>query len=216
MTASRLAIIGGGDLGQTLQSHLLENDEFTLVGFFDDTRIGQTIGDAPVLGGLDSIVAAKDQDQFDCVVLGIGYRHLQFRQTLFESLSAAGVEFARVIHPKAIVSPNATVGPGSVIFPGCILDTGVVIGCNSLLNVGCVVAHDSEIGPHSFLGPSVSVAGFVKTGARCFLGIGTVLIDNLQLGDDCQTAGGAVVIRNVEARQMVAGVPAVVKKEVVR
>lgn len=212
----RIAIIGGGDLGQTLQKHLAEYDHFELVGFFDDTRLGESINGVPVLGGLDSIASPGLRSQFDCVVLGIGYRHLEFRQKLFDSVLAGGVPFATLIHPTAIVSPDSQVGAGSVIFPGCVLDTGVVIGCNSLLNVGCVIAHDSEIGSNSFLGPSVSVAGFVKTGERCFLGIGTVLIDNLKLGDDCQTAGGAVVIRDVEDRQLVAGVPAVVKKKVVR
>lgn len=207
--AKRVAIVGAGDLGKSLQRQLADIPDLHVVGFFDDTMESNP----HVLGRIDDATNPECQSRYDELVMGIGYRHLRFRQSLFEKFRDAGITWATVIHPAATLATSADVGQGAIVSAGCVLDVGVTIGANTLLNLGCVIAHDSSVGPHTFFGPSVNVAGFVTIGQRCFLGIGTTIIDSRQLGDGCQTAAGSVVTGDVGQSELVAGVPAVVKKK---
>jgi sugar O-acyltransferase (sialic acid O-acetyltransferase NeuD family) len=201
---TRIALLGAGDLGQTLAHHATTAGH-DVCGFYDDTKLGQTIAGVPVLGGLADL---PDSGPWDALVMGVGYRHLRFRQTLFESLVARGVPFATIIHPSATIDRSAVIAQGAAIFPGCVLDAHTQIGPNTLLNTGCIIAHDTHVGAHSFLGPGVTLAGFIRIHQRCFLGIGTVVIDNITIGDDTQTGGGTVVISDPPSGVLLVGSPA--------
>lgn len=201
---TRIAILGAGDLGRTLAHHATTAG-FEVSGFYDDSCVGSVIDGRPVLGGLQDVATGGDWEE---LVMGIGYNHLQFRQDLFTKLCTAGLKFATLIHPSAYIDRSATVEAGAIIFPGCILDAHAQVLENSLLNTGCVIAHDTVVGPHTFLGPAVQLAGFIRIGARCFLGIGTTVIDNVQMGDDTQTGGGTVVIKDTPGKVLLVGSPA--------
>ncbi len=206
--SKRVAIVGAGDFGRSLQRQLADIPEYSVVGFFDDSESTSPA----LLGSIDAALSTDCREKYDELIMAIGYRHLEFRQQLFERFQHSGIKWATVVHPLASVAASATVGQGAIVSAGCVLDVGVSIGANTFVNIGCVIAHDSSIGAHTFLGPSVNVAGFVVTGERCFIGIGTTIIDNQRLGDGCQTAAGAVVTREVGPSELVAGVPAKVKK----
>ena len=204
----RLAIIGAGDLGLQLANLAKAAGGYVLVGFFDDTRrSGDVVASAPVLGGLDAVRSGFDQGKFDCIAIGIGYKHLALRQELY-SAHAASIPFATLVHPSAIIDPACHIHEGAVIYAGCVVDMGATIGPNTLLNVGCVIAHDSNIGASCFLSPAVSVAGFVDVGAACVLGIGTVVIDNIRIASGCRTGAGTVVTSHLSRPGLYLGTPA--------
>lgn len=204
---TRVAIVGAGDLGKTLATHIVDYADMRTVGFFDDS-IAVDVGGLPILGRVEDIQAQYDGGKFDKVVMGIGYNHLKFRLSLFASLSDAGIPFATLIHPSAYVHRTASIGVGSILFPRCVVDAHSSVGRNTLLNTGCIIAHDTMIGDGCFLGPGVSLAGFITVGERCFLGVGSIIKDNIRLADGCRAGAGAVVIEDVPADILVVGVPA--------
>jgi sugar O-acyltransferase (sialic acid O-acetyltransferase NeuD family) len=210
----RLAIIGAGDLGLQLANLAHSTGDYSLSGFFDDTRTrDDVIAGAPVLGRLADIGPMFARDCFDCLVVAIGYKHLALRHEIHAE-HAGSIPFATLIHPSAIVDPSCHIGEGAVIYPGCVLDMDAVIGANTLLNAGCVIAHHSQIGSSCFLSPTVGIAGFVVVEPGCVLGIGTVVIDNLRIASGCRTGAGAVVTCDLEKRGLYLGVPARFVKEV--
>ena len=205
---NRLAIIGAGDLGLQLANLAAATGRFATVGFFDDVRqAGDDVAGAPVLGGIDRIDALFDEGAFDLLVVAIGYKHLGFRQSLFERFGGR-VPFATLVHPSAVVDPGCRIGPGAVIYPGCVLDMDAEVGANALLNAGCVIAHHSRVGDGCFLSPAVSVAGFVTIESGCVLGIGTVVIDNVRIASGVRTGAGAVVTRDLDQPGLYLGIPA--------
>ena len=207
----RLAIIGAGDLGLQLH-HLADLLRFEIAGFFDDTRTpGTEVAGSVVLGGLSDIRPAFDRDQFDSLVVGIGYKHLDLRQSLYR-LHEGHIPFATLVHPSAVVDATCRIGAGSVLYSGCVLDMEARIGSNCLLNTGCVIAHHSNIGDGCFLSPAVSIAGFVVVEPGCVLGIGTIVIDNIRIASGCRTGAGAVVTRHIEERGLYLGIPAQLAK----
>lgn len=204
----RLAIIGAGDLGLQLANLARATGEYALAGFFDDTRSpGEMAAGAPVLGSVADIDAVFDEGTFSDLVVGVGYKHLAFRQALFGRFSAR-IPFATLVHPSAIIDASCRLGPGTAIYPGCVLDMDAEVGANALLNAGCVIAHHSKVGAGCFLSPAVSVAGFVSIEPGCVLGIGTVVIDNVRIASGVRTGAGAVVTRDLEQPGLYLGIPA--------
>jgi len=203
-----LAIIGAGDLGQQVAHHAIATGKFKIAGFFDDfSEKGSTKNGYTILGGTQDVVSSYNSHTFDCLMVGIGYKHMSARMTLYQQYKNEGIPFATVIHPSVIIDRHAFVGPGSIIYPGCIIDWGVEIGENVLLNVGCCVAHDTKVGSHSFLAPRVAVAGFTHIGERNILGINCTLIDNIKTVDDVQVGAGGVVIKSIEQYGLYVGNP---------
>lgn len=204
----RLAVIGSGDLGQSLAYHATVNGAYELAGFFDDTQPeGLRVGLGTVLGPLAFIRAGYDQRLYDQVVVGIGYKHFELRAQLYDQLHSE-VPFANIIHPATSIDPSCTLGHGVIMLAGCTLDRNVRVGNNVLMNVGCTIAHDTQIGDHSFFGPRVSCAGFISIGEACFLGINTTIIDGIRIVNKVQTGGGAVIVQDIKEPGLYVGVPA--------
>lgn len=208
----RLGIVGAGDLGVQLAHLARKTGKYEPVAFFDDScEAGRLIAGIPVHGGLAMLEDAHSLPPLDELVIAIGYRHLEFRQQLFERLRAR-FRFATLVHPNAFVDPTCLLGEGAVVYAGCVLDMNSEIGCNALLNVGCVIAHDSKVGAGCFLSPAVKIAGFVQLEPSVTLGIGTIVIDNIRIASGARTGAGAVVINDLEAPGLYVGVPARMKK----
>lgn len=209
MAATRLAIIGAGELGlQLLDLSQNATDEFDVVGFFDDTKeTGTLISNIPVIGGLKDIESSFQNSYFDMIVIAIGYKHMMFRDSLFTQFYSK-IPFATIIHKSCLINSSAKIKQGSVIYPGCIIDKNVTIGRNVLLNLGVTVAHDTSIGDNSFLAPRVAISGFVNVGKSCFAGTNSTIIDNLTIGNNVIIGAGAVLIDNVDNDLKVVGNPA--------
>lgn len=207
MDKYRLAIIGAGELGQQFLHYALVEGKYKIVGFFDDTlKVGEMVNGYPILGDLNQAVGLYNKE-YDCILIAIGYKHLEFKKNIFNELKSK-VKFGSIFAPNSYIDETAKIGEGVVIYPGCIIDKNVTINDNVVLNIGSVVSHDSIVGSHSFVAPRASIAGFSIIGEKCFLGINSTIIDRLNIADDTIIAGGAVVVKNIDKSGVYVGVPA--------
>ena len=212
MAMKRLAIIGSGDLGEQIAWHAANDNQYQVVGFFDDfAEMGVAKHGLPVLGKVADVRTSYANGVFDELLLAIGYKHFEQRMLIFDSLKNE-IPFGRLIHSSSYVDDSVKLGRGVVIYPGCVVDMKALLHDNVLLNAGVVVAHDTTIGSHSFLSPGVKVAGFVRVGNCVSLGIGTAVVDNLTIADFARTGAGAVVIESITEPGLYVGVPARYKK----
>jgi len=210
--SNRLAIIGSSDLGQLIAHHAAVNCGFQVMGYYDDfNKNSSSIDGYPILGIVNQIEADYKLGKFDYLMLAIGYRYMDFRESIFERFKGK-IPFAKVIHPTTNMDKSTQIGEGCFILPGCVLDRNVVLHENVLLNTACVIAHDSEVMAHSFLSPAVKIAGFTKISKKCIIGINATIIDNIIISEGVQVGGGAVVVKNLEEKGLYVGVPAIKRK----
>ncbi|MFP3595985.1 acetyltransferase [Chryseobacterium sp. SIMBA_029] len=203
----RIAIIGSGHLGQQIAYHIHQDSGDKVVAFFDEFQpVNTLISQIPVIGGNNDIITKYQQNEFDAVLIAIGYKHLGVKKELFQKLSGK-VPFHTFIHSSSYTDPSASIGQGSVIYPGCVIDQYVRIEENVLVNISCTVAHDSVIGSHSFLSPSVAIAGFVNIKEQCIIGINSTIIDNITIAAKTQIGGAGVVIQNIDEPGLYVGNP---------
>ena len=98
---------------------------------------GTLVNRSPVLGvlslawDLNRLFEASEEAPPDLVVVAIGNPAL--RQTWQQLLEQLVAPLGVVLHPRAIVSATAQLGPGSVVLAGAVVDHDAVCGAYSQL-----------------------------------------------------------------------------------
>lgn len=205
----RVLIIGGGELSKQINHYITNfDDSAEVIGYVDDTVTPGTIRfNTPSLGLIENISNLYLRGAFNSLVMGIGYKHLQVKKSIFERL-IENYSFYSFIHPNSYVDKTAKIGQGVIIGPGVVIEQEAIIEDNAFIYNSVSIAHNSKIGKHSFLTPNVAIAGFVSIGYCCNIGVNTIVIDNIKITDNVQTGAGTVVIKNIEQNGLYVGNPA--------
>lgn len=201
-----LAIVGAGDLGQQIAYYALSDNHYQKIVFFDDFSAEKEIKNLPIIGKTADIEEAYQQNKFDELIIGIGYKYIDVRKQIFEQYNNK-IPFATIIHSSSWIDNSATIKNACVIYPKCNIDANAIIEENTILNISCTIAHDTKIGKHCFLSPRVAIAGFVNINERCIIGINATIIDNIIIVPKTQIGAGTVVTKNIESSGLYVGNP---------
>lgn len=124
-----------------------------------------------------------------------------------------GLGFTSLIHPSAYISPMASVSNGTFVGANSVIAPGVELAEHVFINRGVTIGHDTHIGAYSRIQPGSNLGGLSRIGEGVTIGIGATLLERLQVGSRSVIAAGSVVLRDVAEDVLVAGIPAVVKKQ---
>ena len=202
----RLAIIGSGDLGKQIAHYALSDNHYQKIFFIDDYATTTSINGIEVIGKTIDTMKLFDNNKFDELILGIGYKHLEKKKELFDYFQNK-IPFGKIVHSSVWLDATAVVKAGCVVYPTCSIDAHSTIEENTVLNISCTIAHDTVIGKHCFLSPRVAIAGFVNVQELCILGINSTVIDNINIKAKTQLGGGTVVIKNITESGLYVGNP---------
>lgn len=209
----KIAFAGSTELARRLIYYLKESEYGQITGMFDDfEQEGSIKHGHPIIGKLSDIPAYYAAGGFDEIFVAVGYNNMEFRKAVFVSLQEQAIPIGTFIHPSAYVAESATIGKGCIVLINCIVEMNSVLHENIFLASSCFVSHDVSIGPHTYCAPSISLAGNSTIGEGCFIGISTTSINGVSLGSNVQTAAGSVVTKDIPENVLIAGVPAVIKK----
>ena len=123
------------------------------------------------------------------------------------------VEFGNLVHPSSIILPRTTLGEGTAVSCGAIIASNATIGRHVFINRGVRIGHHARIGDFVVIQPGANIAGLGEVGEGTCIGMGAIIIERLKIGRGAMIAAGAVVIEDVPDHVLVAGNPAVIKKE---
>jgi sugar O-acyltransferase (sialic acid O-acetyltransferase NeuD family) len=179
---------------------------FDFLGFIDDTPEKQQAG---AFGHtVFSRQALHDYPASQVLAVPGSPSSYTVRKDVIDGLGIDPERFARVIHPSAQLSLNASVGRNVLIMAGVVVTSNAVIGNHVCLLPNAVVHHDARIGDWSLVGTGVAVAGGVEVGENCFIGSGSSIRNGVRIGDRALIGLGSTVVRDVPANAIVAGNPA--------
>lgn len=172
----------------------------------DSSKAGSAVDGLPVVTGGPAEAAQEAAVRGAAVVVAVGDNRA--RREIFKALVEAGARLATVIHPAAVVSPEARVGQGSVIFAGAVVNPGAEVGENVILNTAASVDHDCRIGDHAHLSPGAHLGGTVTIGEGTHLGVGAAVRNDVTIGAWSVIGVGAAVVGPLGDGVVAYGVPA--------
>ena len=89
----------------------------------------------------------------------------------------------------------------------------VTIGDGTLINTHASIHHDSIIGNFVEVSPGARVLGNCTIGDFTTIGSNATILPKITIGSNVIVAAGAVVTKDVPNNCMVAGIPAIIKKQ---
>ncbi len=201
MPDNPVVIYGSGYLGRQLLHHLRSYYAATTVlGFADDTRPSgeQVVPGLFTLGGV-SDVSRQDaaSPKSTEMVFAIGYSDMLARAAALERVLGLGYRLFSIIHPGAMIEPNAQHGEGCVVLAGAVLDQGVVLGSGCFIDIGVRLGAGTLIGKNCYLSSGSSTGSRVRLGDSCFVGMDCTLTTDVQVGSNVFVNAKTLVPRNI-------------------
>lgn len=205
MDANDLYLLGGGGHAKVIIETARSQGLYVPRGIFDDRF--QALNSTDVLGvPILGPITAETLDRFhvESAIIAIGHNHAR-RQ--IARLLGSKVEWATIIHPRAIIAADVHPGAGTVIFAGVITQPGACIGEHAVLNTACSVDHDCIVQDFAHVGPGSHLTGGVSVGEGAMLGAGSIVTPGNSIGAWSTIGAGGVVIRDVPDGVTAVGVP---------
>lgn len=169
MRKNQLIIVGAGGHGRSVAEAAILGGLWREIVFIDDAFAQQkTSGRWPIISDttrLRSVVLAGNN-----AIVAIGDQPTRIR--LFQQLTDLKATLVTVVHPRAWVSADATIGVGTAVMAGAVVGTRAMVGQGSIINANATVDHDARLGEFTHLGVGVSLAGGVVVGDRAWLQAG--------------------------------------------
>lgn len=191
-------IAGAGGVGrEALDACLAAGVKVT--GFVDDRLAGTTSRGLPV-------VLPDEADRGTPYLVGIASPAA--RRTLVTLLEQRGLAPTTVVHPRAIIGPDTSLGIGCLVLGGAHVSSSITIGDHCQVHYNATVGHDAVLGDFVTVYPGANVSGSVVLAADVTVGSGAIVLQGLTVGSGAFVGAGAVVTRDVPPGEVVVGSPA--------
>ncbi|WP_432478381.1 NeuD/PglB/VioB family sugar acetyltransferase [Nocardioides sp. GXQ0305] len=193
-----MIIVGAGGVGREALDACLAAG-LTVTGFVDDRLAGGTARGLPVTG--------PDQVGPSTTYV-VGIASPGARRRLVAGLGERGGTPATVVHPRAIVAPETTLGEGCLVLGGAHVSSSVSLGVHCQVHYNATVGHDAVLRDYATVYPGANVSGSVVLEEDVTVGSGAVVLQGLTVGAGAFVGAGAVVTRDVAPGEVVVGSPA--------
>lgn len=205
--AASFLIYGAGGHGRVvLDAALSAGLGSRILGFLDDgLPAGTDVHGYRVLGKGSDFIARRVPAT--SLVLAIGDN--QGRHAIAVQLATVhGLEYVRIVHASAVLSPSAQVEPGAMVLPLAVMNADARLGPHAILNTGAIAEHDVVVGAFAHVAPGARLGGGAVVEEGALIGTGAVILPGVRVGKWARVGAGAVVVRDVPPRVTVVGVPA--------
>lgn len=209
-STTRVVGVGAGGHAKSVIDILRAVGGYVIVGLLDIDagRHGALVMNVPVCGG-DELLARFQADGVGHAFIGIGsVGDPSARRRAYARCRDAGFEIVRAIHPRAVVSPAATLGDGIAVMAGAVINAEAVIGHNVIVNTGAIIEHDCRIADHVHVATGARLAGGVVVEEGAHIGVGAAIREGIHVGARAIVGAGAVVVADVPDGAVVVGNPA--------
>ncbi len=207
----KIVIIGDSGHAKVIADIVDANDGLAVLAMLDDKYSETFVDNGLLKGPIDYLADLIESDPRIGVVIGIGSNRV--RKKIVSKLNLTSANYIRLIHPTAVISPNASILEGTVVMPGAIINADAQIGKHAIVNSGSVVEHDCVVGDYAHVSPLAALTGGVCIGEGTHIGAGASIIPLKKVGAWSTVGAGAVVVSDIDDNVTVVGAPARVVKE---
>jgi sugar O-acyltransferase (sialic acid O-acetyltransferase NeuD family) len=208
-----MLIVGAGGFAKEILETFHAKKETKNLVFFDETITSND----KLFGQFNILKTEEEVSQYfnhygNQFTIGIGNPMLRYN--MINRFTRLGGELKTTISPSAeIGSYDVKIGDGCNILQKAILSNSCQIGIGCIVYYNAVITHDCQIGNFVEISPSANILGKVTIGDFSRVGANATILPKITIGKNVTIAAGAVVTTDVPDNTMVAGVPAIIKKQ---
>lgn len=203
-----LLIIGARGYGRQVYYVALNsigyNVDFDIKGYLDDKAdaLDSYAGYPPILNSVEDYVVMPD-DVFICALGDVYYK-----KKYVEIIQSKGGAFINLIHNRASIGINTTIGNGVIASDGVHLGCDSKIGNFTTFNINAIVGHDCVVGDFCQLNCMSFMGGFSQIGDSVTLQTKAVVLPHKKIGNNCSVGVSSVVMKNYGDNLTLFGTPA--------
>lgn len=202
-----LIIIGAGGLGRELLQWTKDVNAvepiWNIKGFIDDNfnQLANFKCSHDIIGTVQDWIPSQNEI-FVCAIA-----NPLIKQNIVRGMKLKGANFTNVIHPKAIIGSENSIGEGLILYPFARITVNCFIG-DFVTIQSSAIGHDAFVNDFSTISSNCLITGNASVGKRVFMGSNSTIIPNTIIADDVYIGAGSVVIGNIASGLKVMGNPA--------
>lgn len=172
---------------------------------YNNDRLGESVLGVPIIGCTEDVYKEDIRNLNFAVTMGEN----KLRCQVADKLRLLGANTPNLIHPKAFVSPSASIGKGCFIHLNAKISTRCSLGNDCVIDFNSLVAHHASLDNGCYMSSLSMVGSYCKLGKRVLLGMNALIIPlKLVLGDDCIVGAKANVTKSFSKSTVLIGNPA--------
>jgi len=191
MSNETLLIVGAGGHGKAVAEAAVLCGQWQSIVFVDDRwpELQQCAG-WPVVANVAGL--AEVWSTAHGAIAAVGNNAI--RELCVNAIRNSGVPLVSVVHPRAFVSPTATIGAGTAVMAMATVGTDAMVGLATIVNANATVDHDAILEDFAHLGVGVQLAGGVQIQAKAWLQAGCTAGYGVVVAADAVLAPGTALI----------------------
>lgn len=193
-----LYIAGAGGVGREAYDAALAAG-MEVVAFLDDRLAGTDVRGLSVIAPADAVTGHGYL---------VGIADPQARRRFANLLDERAITARNVVHPRAIIGPDTTLGAGCLVLGGAHVSSTVRIGDHCQVHYNATVGHDAVLADRVTVYPGANVSGSVLLDEDVTVGSNAVVLQGVKVGRGTFVGAGAVVTRDLGPGLVVVGAPA--------
>jgi acetyltransferase EpsM len=187
--------------------------EYEIAAFVDERpKAATSLEGIRVVASREAVLRLRDEEGVSDVIVGFG--DCASRLKVGRWCREQRFSLATVLHPSAVMSPSARIGPGTMIAAGAVVNSAATIGESVIVNTGATVDHHCVVGDGCHLSPGVHLGGVVVIGELTWIGVGAAVRDHVTIGGHSIVGVGAAVVSDLPDNVVAYGNPARVVRAV--
>ena len=199
-------LIGVGNYTEVI-IELARDCGFNIKGLYhyNHERLGEKVLGVSINGCTEDLYKENLNGKNFAVTMGSN----KLRNDIATKLRKLGAVTPNLIHPRAFVSPSATLGEGCFIHLNAKISTNCILGNDCVIDFNSLVAHHATLGDACYMSSIAMVGSYCNLGDRVLLGMNSLIIPlKLNIGNDCVIGAKANVTKSFPENCVLVGNPA--------
>lgn len=197
----KIVLIGGGGHAKVVIDAIRCKGEYEIYGVVDPKlKKGDSVMGIKIIGGddiLETIFKTGIKNAFVAIGSIGNERSVGVRISAVDRLKKIGFSLPAVVHPKAVIAQDVSLGEGTFVAAGAVINPGAKVGRNAIINTNSSIDHDCTIGDFVHVAPGATLSGGVKVGNETHIGTGANITQGVTIEQESLVKAGTLVSRDI-------------------
>jgi len=197
----KIVLMGGGGHAKVVIDAIKCKGEYEIYGVVDPKlKKGDSVMGAKVMGGdemLETIFKTGIKNAFVTIGSIGNERSVGARISATDLLKKIGFSLPVIIHPKAVIAGDVSLGEGTFVAAGAVINPGTKVGRSAIINTNSSIDHDCIIGDFVHVAPGATLSGGVRVGNETHIGTGANITQGVTIGQESLVKAGTLVSRDI-------------------